>query len=151
MTKDTQSQARQDSSARTIQGGCLCGAVRFEVGNRFGQLLLCHCDQCRKTTGSAHASNLLGNAETLRFLEGADLVREYRHPSRDFTKAFCDTCGGALPYVTASGQACIVPAGALDGEPAVDALDNIFSEERPEWSGRIATAPDHTGFGSVFD
>lgn len=151
MTDETQAETTGDGGALTIQGGCLCGAVRFEVENRFAQLLLCHCDQCRKTTGSAHASNLLGNVETLTFLEGADLVHEFRHSSRDFTKAFCDTCGGALPYATASGQACIVPAGALDGEPAVDALDNIFSEERPEWSGRISTAPNHTGFGSVFD
>ncbi len=148
---DTADATGAGARPRTIQGGCLCGQVTFEIENRFEKLLLCHCAQCRKTTGSAHASNLLGRAETLVLLEGSDLVREFRHPERDFTKAFCNTCGGALPYVTGDGRTCIVPAGALNAEPEVAELDNIFSEEQPGWSERAPKAPRHLGFGCVFD
>ncbi|WP_269586139.1 GFA family protein [Roseibium sp. Sym1] len=148
---DTADTAGANTQPETIQGGCLCGQVSFQIENRFDKLLLCHCAQCRKTTGSAHASNLLGRAETLVFLEGADQVREFRHPERDFTKAFCSRCGGALPYVTGDGSTCIVPAGALNAEPEVAELDNIFSEEQPGWSEQVSAAPRHVGFGSVFD
>lgn len=34
-------------------GGCLCGAVRFEACNVPGTFTICHCEQCRRWTGSA--------------------------------------------------------------------------------------------------
>ena len=41
-----------------IQGGCLCGGIRFQVTNVVGPLELCHCPRCRKTTGSAFAATV---------------------------------------------------------------------------------------------
>ena len=34
-------------------GGCLCGAVRYEVTGPLAPIQLCHCGQCRKAQGSA--------------------------------------------------------------------------------------------------
>ena len=45
-----------------MQGGCLCGAVRFELDRAVGPFELCHCNRCRKTTGSAYAAGL-GDAD----------------------------------------------------------------------------------------
>ena len=39
-------------------GACLCGAVHFEIEGDFERFFLCHCEYCRKDTGSAHAANL---------------------------------------------------------------------------------------------
>ena len=36
-----------------LAGGCLCGAVRFSVEDAFRYALICHCSQCRRSTGSA--------------------------------------------------------------------------------------------------
>ena len=34
-------------------GGCQCGAVRYEVEGDSLRVGLCHCTDCRKTSGSA--------------------------------------------------------------------------------------------------
>ena len=36
-----------------ISGSCLCGGVRFEIEKAVGPVEICHCNRCRKTTGSA--------------------------------------------------------------------------------------------------
>jgi len=43
--------------AAPLEGGCLCGAVRYRVAALAGPVLLCHCGQCRKAQGSAFAAN----------------------------------------------------------------------------------------------
>ena len=44
--------------SNTYSGSCLCGEIRFEIEGEFELFYLCHCEYCRKDTGSAHAANL---------------------------------------------------------------------------------------------
>ena len=41
-----------------IQGGCLCGGVRFEIDRAVGPFELCHCRRCRKASGSAFMAGI---------------------------------------------------------------------------------------------
>ena len=43
-----------------IKGSCLCGGVKFEIRGSKGPFELCHCNRCRKATGSAFAAGLRG-------------------------------------------------------------------------------------------
>lgn len=129
-----------------IEGGCLCGKVRFRVKNRFEQLYLCHCSQCRKITGSAYASILLSQPDRLEWLAGEDNINRFEYPGRNFTKAFCRDCGSGVPYLNQTGTALIVPAGALDDEPNTAGQANIFCAERPQWGERGLAAEAFAGF-----
>jgi hypothetical protein len=42
----------------THAGSCLCGAIAFEIAGSFESFYLCHCEHCRKDSGSAFAANL---------------------------------------------------------------------------------------------
>ena len=130
----------------TISGSCLCGQVRFSLHNQFSSFHLCHCTQCQKITGSAHASNLFTTVDNIQWLSGIEHILRYDHPTRDFTKVFCTQCGCGLPFVTKSSKALIVPAGSLDDEPNVQANDNIFWSERPAWYDSGLTAKHCAGF-----
>ena len=44
----------------TITGSCLCGGVRFEVDRVVGPFELCHCNRCRKVSGSAFTAMVGG-------------------------------------------------------------------------------------------
>jgi len=116
-----------------ILGSCLCGKVSFESNNSFEQFHLCHCIQCQKTTGSAHASNLFTSPDNIKWLSGLEFVKRFDVPGRAISKAFCTECGCGVPYLSGSGQALVIPAGCLDDKPDIDPQDNIFCSEKAEW------------------
>ena len=123
-------------------GGCLCGAVRFEVEGDFDAFFLCHCSRCRKATGSAHASNLFSGSAELRWLKGEDSVSVYLLPETRFGKAFCKTCGSALPRLQPSGT-LLVPAGSLE-TPVPNVPDaHIFFADRGNWDEDLHTLAHH--------
>lgn len=118
---------------KILNGECLCGAVKFEVEDDFKAFYQCHCRQCQQLTGSAFASNLFTRPDNIGWLEGADKIASFVHPTRDFSKAFCADCGSALPFVTKSGAALIVPAGCLNDPPTAIPQANIFTSEEAHW------------------
>ena len=116
-----------------INGNCLCGKVEFEVEDRFDRFFLCHCEQCRKITGSAHASNLFADPKKFRWVSGEEFIKRFDLPGRSITKAFCLECGSGVPYMNASGTAVLIPAGSLNSEPHFSSQDKIFYAEQTEW------------------
>ena len=40
------------NAANVLQGGCHCGQVRYEVTGRPYHLTVCHCTDCRRTSGA---------------------------------------------------------------------------------------------------
>ena len=116
-----------------ISGSCLCGEVRYELEDDFGQFHWCYCRQCQKASGSAHASNLFTDPKNINWIKGLELVLRYDVPNRSISNAFCTRCGSGMPYLSKSGKALIVPAGALDAKPSINPGGNIFWAERAEW------------------
>lgn len=129
-----------------ITGSCCCGDVAFTVEDNFSDFFFCHCEQCRKLTGTAHAANLFTSPDNINWTKGKEKIKRYDHQDRSFTKAFCDNCGSGLPFVTQSGKSLIVPAGSLNEEPSkpLDAL--IFCAEQAEWHKTVATVAKFSGF-----
>jgi hypothetical protein len=56
-----------------IKGSCLCGGVKFEIRVSKGPFELCHCNRCRKVTGSAFAAGFRVRGEDLRIVQGQEL------------------------------------------------------------------------------
>ena len=132
---------------KKITGSCLCGAVCFEVDDNFQQLNLCHCDQCQRATGSAHASNLFTNPENIRWTNGKDYVKRFDVPGRCISNAFCSECGSGLPYVSKTGGSLIVQAGTLNEVFASNPIvRHIFWSERAAWYDAAAAAGHHERF-----
>ncbi|GJL83845.1 MAG: aldehyde-activating protein [marine bacterium B5-7] len=126
----------------SFKGGCLCGAVTYQVQGPFNGFHLCHCNRCRKATGSVHASNLFTEPENLTWLSGEEHVRRFDLPTaKRFARNFCEICGSALPYVNRPGTAVVVPAGSLDDDPHYTPDDHIFWLERVPWYDQITDAP----------
>jgi hypothetical protein len=48
-------------SETTIKGQCLCGesTVTIENGDTFKDQIICHCWDCKQTSGSAFSTNIL--------------------------------------------------------------------------------------------
>lgn len=98
-----------------LSGRCDCGKVRFEVERVRDSVTVCHCGQCRRTSGHIWAST---NApfDSLRFLCDEGLAW---YASSDFAKrGFCRFCGSSLFYRRNDAPGIAIAAGCL--EPTTD-------------------------------
>ena len=128
-------------------GSCLCKRVVYELESRPKKFYFCHCEQCRKLTGSAHAANILTDPASVNWLRGAHLVKRYDAPvGREFTHVFCGSCGSGLPFMNVSGTTLFIPAGSLDSEFNLRVTRNIFWGEVPVWYESGLVAKRCTGF-----
>src|SRR5262245_23949079 len=126
---------------RKYSGSCLCGEVRFEIEGEFERFFLCHCEYCRKDTGSAHAANLFSTTATVKWLSGQEKVASFDLPSTRHSKSFCSVCGSALPRVQMQGHLLVVPAGSLDSEVPIAPNAHIFVSSRANWDEGLDRIP----------
>jgi len=133
--------------AMTFTGSCLCGQVQYSVTTEIEDFYLCHCQQCRKITGSAFASNILTKPVNVLWVSGIEKVKRFDYPgTRTFTKVFCTECGSGLPYLNEKGSALVIPAGSLNDEPVLKPTNNIFWDDRAQWYEAGIEAPQCSNF-----
>jgi len=80
---------------KRIRGSCLCGGVKFEVEPPFIQANHCHCDRCRKHSGTSVCTQARVWRKQFRLLQGEDLIKVYGK-GEGAVKAFCSNCGSSL-------------------------------------------------------
>jgi hypothetical protein len=111
--------------------------VRFELERAVGPFELCHCNRCRKTTGSAFAAMVGVRSEHFRLLEGKELIRRYEAPILErppaYRSTFCSRCGSPVPDPDPGEDFFEVPAGVLDDDPGLRPDKHIFVELKPDW------------------
>lgn len=120
-----------------ISGGCLCGAVRYEVSDPPSEGGLCHCRVCQKTTGSAFEA-LIGCLQTsFRYTKGEP--KRYRSSSI-MEKSFCSNCGSPLTdqYIVSaseffSNDKVWVHIGTLDEPTAISISLHTGVESQMPW------------------
>ncbi|WP_232825405.1 GFA family protein [Albibacillus kandeliae] len=114
-------------------GQCMCGAVSFtakDVPDVFGA---CHCEMCRRWTGSAllavtvPGSGLTWTGEAhIRTLQSSDWAE----------RAWCQRCGSGLYYhVTAEGpmsEGYEIPIGLFDNLDGMSLGSEIYIDHKPE-------------------
>jgi hypothetical protein len=129
-------------------GSCLCGEVRFEIKGAFERFYLCHCEFCRKDTGSAHAANLFSSTASLKWISGEHQVRQFNLPATRHRKCFCSKCGSALPMMQMEGKLLVVPAGSLNSEVHIRPDAHIFVSSKASWDDALDAVPAVARFPS---
>ncbi len=118
-----------------IRGSCLCGAVAFTVRGPFGDFTYCHCQRCRKSTGSAHAANIFVDPSQVSWLSGEKATTLFRHArAEDYPRRFCNRCGSPVPRLARDGARMSIPAGTLESDPGCRPERNIFWSLKAPWS-----------------
>ena len=127
-------------------GSCLCGRVSFEVSGPFDRFYFCHCSRCQRSSGSAHATNLFGESDRIRWLSGQDQITEFELVEAEFfNKAFCSNCGSPVPHRARSGDFLIIPAGSLHSDPGSSPRSNLFWDDRAVWYDEGCRAEKFSG------
>jgi hypothetical protein len=113
------------------RGGCLCGAVRFELSEPPTQAGYCHCTRCQRRTGTASSAQARIDGRSFRLTAGEDSLAAWRHPDGGFEKCFCARCGSHLFSRNPDDAAQMsIRMAAFDEDPGV----------RPSWRAFVAYA-----------
>ena len=128
-----------------VTGGCLCGAVRYEVDGPFLRAGHCHCSRCRRHSGAAVCTQARVKRERFRLLRGAERVRVFR-PGEGAVKAFCEVCGSSLFGGTwPEGEEVSIRMGSFDGDPGIRPQYHTFVDSRAPWDEITDSLPRYPG------
>lgn len=111
-------------------GGCLCGAVRFEVRGALSAPVACHCGQCRRQSGHYWASTDVPR-EALT-LHGEAHLTWYRS-SEDVRRGFCACCGSLLFWDPLRRDIVSIAMGAFDAPTGVRLSQHIFVADKGDY------------------
>jgi hypothetical protein len=120
---------------KPFTGGCLCGAVRYEVTGEPLNCGHCYCADCRKASGSGFIPFIGVASRDVRFTGQTQTFRcEARH-GRIATRNFCAVCGG-LVFGGELGESdsFTIYAGSLDDPSLFEPKIAIFAQGRPAWA-----------------
>jgi len=129
-------------------GGCLCGAVRYEVRGPLREVLFCHCRECRRWHGHVSASTAAARAHLVIVV--ADGLRWIESPQSDARarRGFCAQCGSSLFWDAPGRDTVSIAAGTVDGDTGVRVAAHWFVSQ----AGDYYAIPDdglprHAGSG----
>ena len=105
------------------RGGCLCGAVRYEVDGQLRDVVNCHCAMCRKTHG--HIGAYTATLKTaLRLTESRGL--KWYAASNIARRGFCGECGGSLFWDPSGKDYISIAAGTVDPPTGLNTIMQIY-------------------------
>lgn len=111
-------------------GSCLCGAVQFEIHGALRPVIACHCNQCRKQTGTYMSATAAADAD-MTFIEKRGL--KWYRSSPEAQRGFCGECGSVLFWKRDGSNKTSIAAGSIDGPTDAPLEGHIFCESAGDY------------------
>jgi hypothetical protein len=126
--------------ATKLTGGCQCGGIRYEITGAPQQVVVCHCMDCQRQSGSAFGMTLVVKEEDFRLTEGE--LKTFSSKSdagRAKLGAFCPGCGTRIYHKPEwrKGKVSVKP-GTLDDTSMLKPDIHIWTGSKQPW----ITIPD---------
>ncbi|WP_282609295.1 GFA family protein [Pelagibius sp. Alg239-R121] len=117
------------------EGGCLCGAVRFEVRGEPIVAGACYCRDCQYVSGGAAAYGMMFPADALTVKQGEMKAFTLKSDSGvDVYRHFCPQCGVHLiSHNGAHPQFRAIKAGVLDDPSCFESEGSIWTSSAQPW------------------
>ena len=126
-------------------GGCLCGAVRYDCADAPLMMGTCHCRDCQRSSGSAFATLMIFNKETVAVSgDGLATYTNTGGSGRAVERGFCGKCGSPVSaFYDVTPDFTVIFAGTLDDPSLVKPQWNIYTADKHPW---VALSPDTQTF-----
>lgn len=122
-----------------IEGGCLCGAVRYRVTGKPRSSSVCFCRSCRLASGAPSVAWLIVDRSQFTLLSGR--LTTFRS-SLPVTRSFCGLCGTPLAYEHTDDPTAIeLTTATLDDPIQLPPSYEIWHSQRLSWAASDPSLP----------
>ncbi|WP_419148358.1 GFA family protein [Pseudoalteromonas 'SMAR'] len=130
----------------TYQASCLCNTVKVEITGPISDIIHCHCSLCRKSSGTAYATNGFVQTADFTIVSGLESLGSFQFkPGR--TRYFCKHCASPIYSANASDPARLrLRLGILDSDIAERPLSHNFVSSKANWDDLDAVLPRYDAF-----
>jgi hypothetical protein len=130
-----------------IEGGCFCGAVRYQLTGSPESSGICHCESCRRASGAPSVAWVTVERERFQILKGEPAAYA---SSPGVVRRFCDRCGSPLTYESSKAPRTIdITTVTLDDPNRFPPTLEVWLSDRLPWQPTSADLKHYPG--SSFD
>ncbi len=97
-----------------MDGGCYCGAIRYQTAGEPMMRAQCHCRECQYITGGGPNFFMMVAADSFVYTQGAPSSFSRSDIERPVTREFCGTCGTHLATRVPGRPMLVLKVGTLD-------------------------------------
>lgn len=125
----------------SLEGGCLCGNIRYRLTDPRTRTGHCHCSMCRRAGGAPVVTWITAEEKHFTLTKGEPAwYRSSDHARR----AFCPTCGTPLLFVSTRYAGTVdVTAGSLDHPERLVPVNHVYEPDRIPWVIMTDGLPRH--------
>jgi len=132
-------------SGKPYQGGCLCGAIRYQIDAFGPRIAHCHCTMCQRFHGAAFSTFGEVQSEHFKWLQGRAALQSYEAENGTI-RQFCVHCGSSLlflsPYNRKNGTIEVAIA-TLDDPQSLEPDAHIYTSTQVPWFKLCDDLPQH--------
>ncbi|KII84934.1 hypothetical protein PLICRDRAFT_45781 [Plicaturopsis crispa FD-325 SS-3] len=112
-------------------GSCLCGQTTITLNSTHPEQIVCHCTDCKQTSGSAFSTNVLAPQKDVT-ITGPVKNYDIKAPSGNtVTRIFCSNCGSAVSHKSvAFGDAQAIQTGNFADFAKIPVKTELFVKSR---------------------
>ncbi len=116
-------------------GGCQCGGIRYEVTGAPQQVVVCHCTDCQRQSGSAFGMTLVVREENFRLTQGEPKTFASKSDAgRPKLGAFCPECGTRIYHKPEWRKGTVsVKPGTLDDTSMLKPDMHLWTSNKQTW------------------
>lgn len=136
------------NSNNALEGGCLCGSIRYRIVNTPVFVSHCHCQQCRRHSGAIFMTHMGIPLEGFKWLKGKPTY----WPSEILDRGFCAICGSTIAALYHGEPDIIVmPVGTLDDADKIKPDRHIMTEYQVSWLNIDDELPRHARLSPEYE
>jgi hypothetical protein len=129
-----------------IEGGCLCGQVRYSLSAEPFLTAVCHCRHCQKQGGSAYSVVSAYPEAAFTQTGTTRIFADVGDSGQSVARHFCPDCGSPIISVAAAlPGVVIVKAGTLDGFADTAPTMEAYCDNRLSWLPALDGAEQFPG------
>lgn len=135
------------------KGGCLCGAIRYEVSGPSVWSAICYCESCTRSCGGL-AVGWAGIAKE-RFHLARGTLRLFQS-TPGIMRGFCEICGTSLTYqkdpavIPGARDDIYITTRTLDEPEAYPPTEHVLYGERVAWFSAEDHLPHYQGVSGKY-